>query len=116
MPESTMSPGHEVAHDGPPAGPPPWINETIQQRVERRDGDIVVSVPPKRGTTWTMNIVHQLRSGGDASFADIYVEVPWLELVPRPDSSLDGLVAAFDAMLRDRRRAFKRPPSHPALP
>ena len=27
-----------------------------------REGDIVVSVPGKSGTTWTMNIVHQLRT------------------------------------------------------
>ena len=62
----------EAQHDGPPAGPPPWINDTIQQQIEWRDGDIVVSVPPKSGTTWTMNIVHQLRSGGDPTFVDIY--------------------------------------------
>ena len=40
-------------------------------------------------------------------------EVPWLEIVPRPDSTIDGLVASFDAMPRDRRRAFK---SHAAPP
>ena len=67
-----MSTPNEVEQSGPPPGPPPWINDTIQQRIEWRDGDIVVSVPPKSGTTWTMNIVHQLRSGGDPSFADIY--------------------------------------------
>src|SRR5262249_38320023 len=59
-----------------------WIDAEIQQRVEWRDGDVVVSVPVKSGTTWTMNIVHQLREGGDPHFEDLYVEVPWLELVP----------------------------------
>ena len=107
---------HEAQHDGPPAGPPPWINDTIQQQIEWRDGDIVVSVPPKSGTTWTMNIVHQLRSGGDPAFADIYAEVPWLEIVPGPDCALDDLVAAFDAMPRDRRRAFKSHAAPPTLP
>jgi hypothetical protein len=101
---------------GPPPGPPPWINDTIQQRIEWRDGDIVVSVPPKSGTTWTMNIVHQLRSGGDSAFADVYAEVPWLEFVPGPDRILDDLVAAFDAMPRDRRRAFKSHAAPPTLP
>ena len=38
--------------------PPPWINESMQQLIEWRDGDIIVSVPVKSGTTWTMNIVH----------------------------------------------------------
>jgi hypothetical protein len=107
---------HDVEQNGPPPGPPPWINDTIQQKIEWRDGDIVVSVPPKSGTTWTMNIVHQLRSGGDPDFSDIYREVPWLELVPQPDSSLDSLVAAFDDMPRDRRRAFKSHAAPPTLP
>ena len=106
----------ETGHDAPPAGPPPWINETIQQQISWRDGDIVVSVPPKSGTTWTMNIVHQLRSGGDATFADVYGEVPWLEFVPRPDTVLGDLVAGFDAMPDDRRRAFKTHAAPGVLP
>jgi aryl sulfotransferase len=98
------------AHDAPgpdePAGPP-WIDPTMQQEMSWRDGDIVVSVPVKSGTTWMMNIVHQLRSGGDAGFADVYAEVPWIEFLPGPDARREDLVAGFDAMPRDRRRAFK---------
>lgn len=111
---STTTPTSE--HAPPPGGPPPWIDETIQQQIEWRDGDIVVAVPPKSGTTWTMNIVHQLRSGGDPSFGDIYVEVPWLEFVPRPGTTVADLVATFDAMPRDRRRAFKTHAAPPTLP
>jgi hypothetical protein len=99
-----------------PEGPPPWIDETIQQRIAWRDGDVVVSVPPKSGTTWTMNIVHQLRTGGDSDFADVYREVPWLEFVPRPGCSTDDLVTEFDSMPRDRRRAFKTHAAPPTLP
>jgi aryl sulfotransferase len=54
-----------------------------------------------------MNIVHQLRSGGDGDFADVYGEVPWLEFVPRPDSDRDAIAASFDAMAAEPRRAFK---------
>ena len=69
----------------PQPGAPGFISRSIQQQIAWRDGDIVISVPLKSGTTWMMNIVHQLRVGGDPDFVDIYAEVPWLELVPRPD-------------------------------
>jgi aryl sulfotransferase len=75
--------------------------------VQWRDGDIVVSVPLKSGTTWTMNIVHQLRSGGDPDLKDVYAEVPWLELVPSPGVTQEQRLAKFAAMPRNRRRAFK---------
>jgi aryl sulfotransferase len=106
------------AQDG---GPPeeagiPWIDPTMQQEVAWRDGDIVISVPPKSGTTWTMNIVHQLRSGGDADFADVYAEVPWLEFVPSPTADRAQLIEAFDRLPRDRRRAFKSHSAPPDLP
>jgi aryl sulfotransferase len=110
------APADAAAQDGPPGGPPPWINETVQGKVAWRDGDIVVSVPPKSGTTWSMNIVHQLRSGGDPSFADIYAEVPWLEFVPRPNTDPDDLLATFDAMPTVPRRAFKSHAAPPILP
>src|SRR6478735_9243346 len=93
----------------PPEGPrgPGWIDPEIQSRVQWRDGDIVVSVPVKSGTTWTMNIVHQLRSGGDPDLRDVYAEVPWLELVPSPGVTREQRLANFAAMPRERRRAFK---------
>jgi len=93
----------------PPDGPrgPGWIDPEIQSRVRWRDGDIVVSVPVKSGTTWTMNMVHQLRSGGDPDFQDVYVEVPWLELVPAPGVTREQRLATFAALPRNRRRAFK---------
>lgn len=81
-----------------------------------RDGDIVVSVPVKSGTTWTMNIVHQLRSGGDRDLADVYAEVPWIELVPGPGAKLPDIVARLDAIPRNRRRAFKSHSAPPVLP
>jgi hypothetical protein len=94
----------------------PWINKDMQQQIAWRDGDVVISVPVKSGTTWMMNIVHQLRAGGDAEFLDVYVEVPWLELVPGPAARVEDLIAGFDHMGDDRRRAFKTHSAPDVLP
>nr|WP_255216683.1 sulfotransferase domain-containing protein [Pseudenhygromyxa sp. WMMC2535] len=81
-----------------------------------REGDIVISVPPKSGTTWMMNIVHQLRTGGDGEFEDIYVEVPWLELVEGPGQTREERLRRWDALPRERRRAFKTHAAPPMVP
>lgn len=99
----------------PPPGPP-WIRPEIQNGIVWRDGDIVISVPAKSGTTWTMNIVHQLLSGGDANFRDVYAEVPWIEFVPGPNVSDSDVQARIEAIPRDRRRAFKTHSAPPMLP
>jgi hypothetical protein len=39
--------------------------------------DILIATPPKTGTTWLQQITHQLRSGGDMDFDDIYQVSPW---------------------------------------
>lgn len=98
---------HETPSGETGPRPPSWTDPEIQRDVEWRDGDIVISVPAKSGTTWTMNIVHQLREGGDPHFEDLYVEVPWLELVPGPRVTREERLAKLDAMPRHRRRAFK---------
>jgi hypothetical protein len=88
----------------------------MQQQIAWRDGDIVISVPVKSGTTWMMNIVHQLRSGGDADLFDVYAEVPWIEFVPGPVTRPEDLVARFNGMSHDRRRAFKTHSAAGVLP
>jgi len=37
-----------------------------------RDSDIIIIGPPKSGTTWLQQILHQLRTKGDEDFQDIY--------------------------------------------
>jgi hypothetical protein len=88
----------------------------MQRHVDWRDGDVVISVPAKSGTTWTMNIVHQLRSGGDPEFEDIYVEVPWLEFVERPGQPQDELLTRWRELPKTPRRAFKTHSAPPDLP
>ncbi len=104
--------------DGRPHGPP-WIRPAIQQKIAWRNDDIVISVPPKSGTTWTMNIVHQILTGGTADFEDIYAEVPWIEFVGDPALTDQDIADRVAAMPVGRRRAFKThsaPPEVPFLP
>lgn len=97
-------------------GPPPWINPAMQANIVWRNGDIVIAVPPKSGTTWTMNIVYQLLTGGHADFADIYAEVPWLEFVTRPGMPVAELLTRLERMPGTRPRAFKTHSAPPTLP
>lgn len=96
-------------------GGPPWINAEAQSLVKWRDNDVVVSVPAKSGTTWTMNIVHQLREDGDDNMKDVYAEVRWLEFA-MPGQSTEELAKSFDDMPTNRFRAFKSHASPPVLP
>ena len=82
-----------------------WMRPALQQRIKPRSGDIWCSVPPKSGTTWSMNIVHQLRSGGDEDLEDIYAEVRWPEIFERPGQTEEELQAFWEAL--PDRRAFK---------
>lgn len=107
-----------MADEAPRPGPM-WIDPDFQQKIRWRDGDIVISVPPKSGTTWTMNIVFQLLTGGTADFQDIYAEVPWIEFLGHPDETPQAVLDRVAAMPANRRRAFKThaaPPRVPFLP
>ncbi len=44
-----------------------------------RADDVLVVTPPKCGTTWMQQILHQLRSSGDMSFDEISDVVPFIE-------------------------------------
>ena len=94
----------------------PWIRPEIQQDIAWRDGDIVISVPAKSGTTWTMNIVYQLLNGGVADFNGIYEEVPWIEFLESPTYTPADVHARIAAMPHDRPRAFKTHSAPPDVP
>lgn len=65
-----------------------------------RPSDVIIATFSKSGTTWLQQIVHQLRTGGDMDFEDIYEVVPWIDL----GSALD---LDLDADQRAEPRAFK---------
>lgn len=41
--------------------------------------DVIITTYPKSGTTWTQQICHGLRSGGDMDFREISWVAPWIE-------------------------------------
>jgi len=95
---------------------PPWLNPETQKGVVARDGDIWISAPVKSGTNWTMNIVHQLLTGGDASFDSIYSVVPWPSFVERPGQPPQEILDRLEAMPTSRRRAIKTHAAPPEMP
>jgi aryl sulfotransferase len=61
---------------------------------ERRPGDIIISTPPKSGTTMTQGIVWSLLwPAGDAP-ADPLALSPWLDMRPPPDLDRCAVLAA----------------------
>eukprot|EP00457_Paulinella_chromatophora_P008403 gb/GEZN01008436.1/.p1 GENE.gb/GEZN01008436.1/~~gb/GEZN01008436.1/.p1 ORF type:complete len:337 (-),score=67.20 gb/GEZN01008436.1/:359-1369(-) len=84
-----------------------YLDKNIQMKAKYRKGDIIISVPAKSGTTWMMNIVHQLRSGGDPDVRDIYEQVPWLEFWESPYQTLEDKLRQLDALPTWFPRAFK---------
>lgn len=73
-------------------------------------------VLPIKGTTWAMNIVHQLRTKGDRNFEDVYAEVRWIEVMDTPSSTVDEMVKKIDSMDTTKPRTFKTHAAPPTLP
>jgi len=68
------------------------MDTSIFQRSDEwlRPNDVIVSVPAKSGTHWTMYTLNMLRSRGHPPpFDDIYTETPWPEFVYYPGQPLN---------------------------
>jgi hypothetical protein len=58
---------------------PPFSLESVTRaaNVSLRPTDVFIVTAPKSGTTWLQQLCHQLRTGGDMKFPDIYCVSPW---------------------------------------
>ncbi|XP_046862598.1 sulfotransferase ssu-1-like [Xenia sp. Carnegie-2017] len=74
-----------------------------------KPSDFFVCCPPKCGTTWVSQIVHQLRSGGDMSFNDIDEVVLWID-------AAYTFGDVIDAEQKYQPRVFKSHMSYNTLP
>jgi len=58
-------------------------DSTRWQAFEPRDGDIVLSTPPKSGTTWIQAILALLISGDPEVDAKPSLNAPWIDMSAR---------------------------------
>lgn len=66
-----------------------------------RPTDVLITTAPKAGTTWMQQILHQLRTGGDDAFANIFDVVPWLEY-PAGDDDIEHVLARYERITNPR--------------
>lgn len=65
-----------------------------------RDGDIVVTTPPKAGTTWTQAILALLISGDPEVDADTSMRSPWIDINVRP---IEDVIERLEAQTHRRQ-------------
>ncbi|MCV7078393.1 sulfotransferase [Mycobacterium szulgai] len=77
-----------------------WMSDNLRwDALQLRDGDIVISAPPKCGTTWTQRLVSLLVFDGPQLPGPLHLVSPWLDLTAQP---VEHVVAALSAQ-RHRR-------------
>lgn len=79
----------------------PLHDPAILANFKARPSDVLITTPPKAGTTWMQQILHQLRSGGDVSFSAIDDVVPWLE-IQREGKSWQQILQHFEVLPEPR--------------
>lgn len=77
-----------------------WMTDNLRwDALELREGDIVISAPPKCGTTWTQRLVSLLIFDGPDLPGPLHLISPWLDLTAQP---VEHVVAALNGQ-RHRR-------------
>lgn len=77
-----------------------WMTDNLRwDALELREGDIVISAPPKCGTTWTQRLVSLLIFDGPNLPGPLHLMSPWLDLTAQP---IEHVVAALNGQ-RHRR-------------
>lgn len=82
----------------------------------KTNDEIIITTSPKAGTTWLQQICHQIRSatrGGDMTFTEISMAVPWLELAYDQGQNIDDPQYGEDIQLP---RLFKTHAWEPHAP
>ena len=85
----------------------PYLGPQILAHITWRADDVVVTCPPKCGTTWTLNIVHQLVHDGDQSFTCLYEVIHWLDYVEYKGQPAEERAQRLNSLPTDSPRVFK---------
>ncbi|WP_299926754.1 sulfotransferase domain-containing protein [uncultured Pelagimonas sp.] len=90
----------------PPAAETPthrhqdFISDSARwQAITARDDDIIVTTPPKSGTTWVQGILALLLSGDPKVDANVSVNSPWVDMAFRP---LEELLSNIETQVKRR--------------
>jgi len=79
----------------------PLHEPAILSNFTARPTDVLITTPPKAGTTWMQQILHQLRTGGDSTFTSIDSVVPWLE-IQREVKTWQAILQHFESLPEPR--------------
>ena len=79
----------------------PMHDPYVLANFQARATDVLITTPPKAGTTWMQQILHQLRSGGNDSFSSIDSVVPWLEIT-RTGKSWQQVLQYYETLSEPR--------------
>jgi hypothetical protein len=79
----------------------PMHDPYVLANFQPRPTDVLITTPPKAGTTWMQQILHQLRTAGDNSFSSIDDVVPWLE-IKRKDKSWQQVLQYYETLAEPR--------------
>ncbi len=79
----------------------PMHDPYVLANFQSRPTDVLITTPPKAGTTWMQQILHQMRTGGDDSFASIDKVVPWLE-IKRSGKSWQEVLQYYESLAEPR--------------
>lgn len=79
----------------------PMHDPYVLANFQARATDVLITTPPKAGTTWLQQILHQLRCGGDDTFSSIDDVVPWLEIT-RAGKNWQQVLQHFETLAEPR--------------